>query len=162
MSLMPADAGPPADAGQQKLSAGTEQLVSVHAAAEQGPWPPADAEQQPWQTSAETEQLPVQVLLITSSLSAGQGDELDIWHPGMALFRRATAECMALWPSQATPTALGPMCTSCKENPAGTMAMDLSQVMKTSREGQGLCFTVQASCSRRPVRACMVQCTQLS
>ena len=64
---------PPADAGQQKLSAGTEQLVSVHAAAEQGPWPPADAEQQPWQTSVEVEQLPVEVLLITSSLSVGQG-----------------------------------------------------------------------------------------
>ena len=64
---------PLADAGQQQVSAGIEQLVRVQAAAEQllGPWPPPDAGQQ--QTSIKTEQLPVQVLLTTSSLSVEQG-----------------------------------------------------------------------------------------
>ena len=69
---------------------------------------------------------------------------------------------MALRPSKAKPTALGPICTSCKEKPAGRMMMDLSQGMRAPHEGQGLCYTVQASCSRYAVRACMVQCTQLS
>ncbi len=59
---------PSGNAGQQQKSAGNE---IVHAAAERWAWPPADAEQQ--QASIETDQLPVQVLLMTSRVCVGQG-----------------------------------------------------------------------------------------